>query len=145
MRTAHAQTPQVPLRFLDPATYNATQLNETFTINIDISNVQNLWGWALNVTWDTNYLTLLSKQEGSFLSSHTRRLFGTIPTVAITGRRCHGYLQMNVYKLRIDFIFKWNHGGLRKRKRRTCKHDLPNNKTNSINSNSCRRRVSRRT
>lgn len=82
--TAHAQTPQTPSVFLDPATYNATQLNETFTVNIDISNVQSLWGWALNVTWDTNYLTLLSKHDGGFLSSISAD-FGTIPTITISG------------------------------------------------------------
>ena len=79
--TASAQTSQSPSVFIDPATYNATQLNEQFTVNIDISNVQNLFGWAVNFTWDTNYLTLISKQEGSFLSDQ-----GTHAICA-----CHNY------------------------------------------------------
>ncbi len=84
-RTVNAQASQSPSVFLDPATYNATTLNEQFTINIDISNVQNLWGWALNVTWDTNYLTLISKQEGSFLNSQYQTLFTPSPIVDVAG------------------------------------------------------------
>ncbi len=84
---------QSPSVFLDPATYNATQLNEQFTVNIDISNVQNLWGWAVNVTWDTNYLTLISKQEGSFLSSQYYNTFYACPNYRITGAIQLGYLQ----------------------------------------------------
>jgi len=84
--TANAQTSQSPSVFLDPAKYNATQVNEQFTVNIDISNVQNLWGWAINFTWDTNYLTLISKQEGSFLSNQSSSTqFVPLPTLTISG------------------------------------------------------------
>jgi hypothetical protein len=55
--------------FLDPLSYTATQLNETFSVNITISNVQNLWGWGANVSWDPRYLNLLSKHEGDFIEN----------------------------------------------------------------------------
>jgi hypothetical protein len=65
---AHAQAQQ-PSVSLDPTSYTATQLNETFTVNITISNVLNLWGWEANVTWDPQYLNLLSKHEGDFIKN----------------------------------------------------------------------------
>ena len=66
---------QEPSISLDPASYTATQLNETFTLNITISNVQNLWGWEANVTWDLQYLNLLSKHEGDFMKNQVDSTF----------------------------------------------------------------------
>jgi len=60
---------QEPSISLDPTSYTATQLNETFTLNITISNIQNLWGWEASVTWDLQYLNLLSKHEGDFMKN----------------------------------------------------------------------------
>ncbi len=84
-RIADAQTQQSPSVFLDPPAYNATQINQQFTVDINISDVQNLWGWAINVTWDTNYLTLVSKQEGDFLSSQYSTLFTPSPITVVPG------------------------------------------------------------
>ena len=66
---------QEPSISLAPASYTATQLNETFTLNITISNVQNLWGWEANVTWDLQYLNLLSKHEGNFMKNQVDSTF----------------------------------------------------------------------
>ena len=63
----NAQTQQ-PTVSLDPPSIAATQLNQVFTLNISVSNVQNLWGWGVNVTWDSKYVNLMSKKEGNFLS-----------------------------------------------------------------------------
>lgn len=64
---AQAQTP--PSVTFSPSTVAATQVNQTFTLNIDISNVQSLWGWIINVTFDSAYLKFQSSSEGSFLTS----------------------------------------------------------------------------
>ncbi|MGA2523391.1 MAG: PKD domain-containing protein [Candidatus Bathyarchaeia archaeon] len=64
-----AQAAQQPPVTLDPLTFNATQLSQTVTFNIDISNVQNLWGWTVNVTYDSAYLKFQSGADGSFLTS----------------------------------------------------------------------------
>jgi PKD repeat protein len=53
---------------LNPSTITATALNEVFTVDITVSNVQNLWGWSFNYTWDSRILTLVSVTEGDFLS-----------------------------------------------------------------------------
>jgi len=66
---------QKPSISLAPASYTATQLNETFTLNITISNVQNLWGWEAHVTWDLRYLNLLSKHEGNFMKNQVDSTF----------------------------------------------------------------------
>lgn len=66
--TAYAQTSQ-PSISLDPTTYNSTQLNETFTVNIDIANSPSLWAWIVNVTWDSKYLSFQRSSEGAFLKS----------------------------------------------------------------------------
>ena len=64
-----AQSTSQPSLTLIPSTLNATQLNQTITFNIQISNVQNLWGWVLNVTFDSNFLKYQNCKEGSFLTS----------------------------------------------------------------------------
>ncbi len=51
------------------------QLNQTFTLNLLISNVQSLWGWAVNVSWDSAYLKLISVHEGDFLTSQVQSTF----------------------------------------------------------------------
>lgn len=64
-----AQGAQAPSVTLSPSTFNATQLDQTVTFNIDISNAQNLWGYYVNVTYDSTYLTFQSASDGSFLTS----------------------------------------------------------------------------
>jgi len=71
-----------PSVFFNPLTVSATQLNQTFTLNIDISNVQNLWGWAINVTFDSQYVKFQSSSEGNFLTNQVASTFylATKPT-----------------------------------------------------------------
>ncbi len=73
---------QQPSVFLDPLTVNATQLNQVFTLNIDISKVTNLWGWAVNVTFDSQYVKYQGSSEGNFLTNQVDSTFylSTKPT-----------------------------------------------------------------
>jgi PKD repeat protein len=77
-----AQAQTQPSVVFDPSTVSATQINQTFTLNIDISNVQNLWGWAVNVTFDSEYVKFQSSSEGNFLTSQVESTFyfATKPT-----------------------------------------------------------------
>ncbi len=79
----NGQTQQPTVSF-DQTSINATQLNQAFTLNIQISNVQNLWGWAVNVTWDSKYLSLQGKKEGTFLSDQMTTGFGATNTFNFT-------------------------------------------------------------
>jgi len=66
---AKAQTTQQSTVAFNPLTVTATQIDQTFTLNIEISNVQNLWGWGANVTFDSAFVKFVSSSEGSFLTS----------------------------------------------------------------------------
>ena len=40
-----------------------------FTVTASISDVTNLWGWSLGLSWDPSVLQMTSFSEGSFLTS----------------------------------------------------------------------------
>jgi chitodextrinase len=66
---------------LAPASYTAQEIGEEFSINITITNVQNLWSWKAGLTWDPNVLSLVGQPaEGSFLKSVGQTLFVAEPT-----------------------------------------------------------------
>lgn len=66
--TAKAQN--VPTVSLTPSQIQVTQVNQVFTVNITISNVQNLWFWNMNITWNPACLSLVAAPtEGDFMSS----------------------------------------------------------------------------
>ncbi|MCW4025002.1 MAG: PKD domain-containing protein [Candidatus Bathyarchaeota archaeon] len=70
-----------PTLTFDPAEYTAEQLNEEFTVAIEISSVEHLWGWDANVTWDPECLSLVGiPQEGSFFSDQDiTTIYGVLP------------------------------------------------------------------
>jgi PKD repeat protein len=67
-KVAKANTQQASLSF-SLSTVNATALDQTFNLSIDISNVQNLWGWIINVTYNSAFVKYTSSSDGSFLTS----------------------------------------------------------------------------
>ena len=53
---------------LAPSSYTAQVINDTFSINITIANVQDLWSWKVGITWEQSVLSLISgPSEGPFL------------------------------------------------------------------------------
>lgn len=57
-----------PTLSLDPAQYSASNVDETFSVNITISNAQNVWGWVAAVTWNPEYIAPAgAPSEGDFL------------------------------------------------------------------------------
>jgi len=60
-----AADPQ-PKIFVDPSTYTAARLGEVFTIDINISNVQNLVSFDFKLAYNTSLLDALDAVEGSF-------------------------------------------------------------------------------
>ncbi len=64
---AKAQSP--PAVTLTPSQTTVTQLNQNFTINIVISNVQSLFQWDANINWDPTILSMTSTPiEGDFMT-----------------------------------------------------------------------------
>jgi len=57
-----------PTVALAPATYQVSQLQQTFTLSVTISNVQSLWSWTVEIAWDPTVLSLVgTPQTGGFL------------------------------------------------------------------------------
>jgi len=59
-----------PTVSLVPSQIQVTQVNQVFMVNITISNVQNLWAWDMNLTWNPASLSLIAPPtEGDFMQS----------------------------------------------------------------------------
>jgi len=60
--------------YVDPQTSVGT-IGQNFTINIDISNVIDLYGWEFKLGWNSTILDAVSVAEGSFLKSGGETFF----------------------------------------------------------------------
>ena len=67
-------TPQQPKIFVDPKVYIATQLDEVFTININITNAQNFIGFEFKLGYNTTLLDALGAVEGNLPQPPISRL-----------------------------------------------------------------------
>jgi len=52
---------------IDPAEVLDVPSGETFKVNITVTNVSNLYGWQVNVTFNPSILNVASTEEGPFL------------------------------------------------------------------------------
>jgi len=70
--------------YLDPLCITATSAGQTFTVNINVADVTNLFGWDLAIEWDPTILECTKFEEGPFLSDAgaTLEFPGTIDNVA---------------------------------------------------------------
>ena len=59
---------------VNPSTIKA-EVNQTFMINITISNVIDLYGWELKLGWNSTLLEAINVTEGTFLKSDKATLF----------------------------------------------------------------------
>ncbi len=67
---AYVKADALPVIGLNPSKITLTEVGQTFQVNITISNVQNLYQWETNVTWDPTVLALEGRPtEGDFFSS----------------------------------------------------------------------------
>ena len=62
---------------IDPPTYEVaeSEIGETFTINITLSDVTNLWSWKVRVNLHPGILNFTEIAEGAFLNSTGEKLF----------------------------------------------------------------------
>jgi hypothetical protein len=66
--TARTDAQTGPTVSLAPATYQVSQVGQTFTLNVTISDVQSLWSWSVEIAWDPTVLSLAATpQTGGFL------------------------------------------------------------------------------
>jgi PKD repeat protein len=69
-----------PTLSFDKSAYTATQVGEIFTVNLVITNVQNLWAWKVGVTWDPQRLSIVGEPtEGDFLKQVGNTLYIVTP------------------------------------------------------------------
>jgi len=72
-----------PTVTLSPATYQISQVGQTFTLNVTISNVQNLWFFNLIISWDSTVLSLVgTPQTGGFLEQAGGAVFIANPATS---------------------------------------------------------------
>jgi hypothetical protein len=69
---AHAQTTYVSV---DPATKTITQPGITFSLNVTVTDVTDLWGWEFIVYFNRSVVQALDAIEGPFLSQAGDTLF----------------------------------------------------------------------
>ena len=79
---------------IDPPTtqLTAAQVGSTINVNLTVNNVQNLFAWSLNLTWNPLVLNLTQMQEGPFLSNAGSTLFTWSPGLSHLSRPL-GYIQ----------------------------------------------------
>jgi hypothetical protein len=71
---------------------SSAQIGTTVNVELTISNVHDLYGWNLNLTWDPHILNLTDITEGPFLSNVGQTLFTWNPTIS-PENRSHGFIQ----------------------------------------------------
>lgn len=83
IKTANAQATVLSLQ---PGTISGPppDLGETFTVTLEIADVTNLWGWAVNLAWGPTVLEMVgAPTEGTFLQPGT--LFAAAPPDNVNG------------------------------------------------------------
>ena len=83
-----AKAQEIPEIFIDPATSTADSVGQTIDININITNVVNLFSWELRVYFNPTLLLFSNVQSGGFLS----QFGGTFP-LAVDNKTNLGYAQ----------------------------------------------------
>ena len=83
IRTAHAQSTVLSLQ---PAVISGPPpaVSETFNVTLEITDVTNLWGWAVHLAWNASILEMVgSPREAPFLQPGT--LFAAAPPDNVNG------------------------------------------------------------
>jgi PKD repeat protein len=109
---------QTTIIAFDPAVYVAHRIGENFTMNIVVTNVQDLCSWEVGISWDPHVLGLIGHpKEGPFLKTNGQTLFlyspavnGTIEEISstlfsaseVTGSGVIATLVFNITKEAVD-------------------------------------------
>lgn len=59
--------------FVDPATIENAEIGETVTVNVNVSNVKNLYGWQAGMTFNSEVLNCIGYYQGEFLKRAINR------------------------------------------------------------------------
>lgn len=64
--------------FVDPPTIEGKVIGETVTVNIEVSNVTDLYGWQAGLTFNPDVLNCTGYYEGEFLKRGAHPEYGTL-------------------------------------------------------------------
>jgi len=78
--------------YVDPDTYTVPGVNRTFTINITVSGVTNLWGWEINLFYNSAQLNCTDVGEGPFLKTVGETFFWIV-NLTDNYNATHGYIR----------------------------------------------------
>jgi hypothetical protein len=78
--------------YVDPETYRVRGIDQTFTINITVSEVINLWGWEINLFYNSTYLNCTNVDEGPFLKTAGETFFWIV-NLTDNYNATHGYIR----------------------------------------------------
>ena len=101
---AYVKAQNIATMAIIPSNITLTNIGDTFTVNITVSNVQNLNIWSTNITWDSSTIELVgTATEGDFMTQNgDTTLFLNTPYGNITG----------VYQLIDSLLIAQNTGGI---------------------------------
>jgi hypothetical protein len=79
---------------VSPETYKVTGINKTFTINITVSEVTDLWGWEISLFYNSTQLNCTNVQEGPFLKATGNQTLFWIVNLTDNFNATHGYIRV---------------------------------------------------
>jgi PKD repeat protein len=80
----------LPLLYLDPSISHASQ-GETFFVDVMVADVERLYTWEINVTFDPDVLQFVNVTEGDFLASQAPNGTWTVPPAVKDGEALFGW------------------------------------------------------
>lgn len=60
---------------VDPPSYEVSEVGKSFTLDVTVSDVADLWGWSFSVRWNPSVLSLTEVTEGAFLKNKGETIF----------------------------------------------------------------------
>jgi hypothetical protein len=81
-----------PTMYVDPEIYNAPGVGRTFTINITVAEVTDLWGWTFELFYNSTHLNGTDVGEGPFLKTAGETFF-YVSNLTDNYNATHGYVR----------------------------------------------------
>jgi len=76
---------------VEPETYYVPNIEQTFTINISVANVADLWGWEFELFYSSTHLNGTDVKEGTFLKTAGETFFWIVNSTD-KYNATHGYI-----------------------------------------------------
>jgi hypothetical protein len=88
---------EYPTLYLSPKEEKLTHTSQRFSLDLMIDNIENLWAWAIGVSWDPDVIRFVDVIEGPFLKDTGYTIFtsrpaliGKVPEITCTKLKIEG-------------------------------------------------------